>query len=82
MKLMFSRAPFAEPSRLSGRNVTRLLGQAAGKIKVYWTAYQCARAAQHIYEHLHRMSDADLARRGLTRAEVLKRVRDNLEVKG
>lgn len=43
-------------------------------------AYRKAKAAEELYQRLARMSDVDLARVGMTRADISKEVRQRLEM--
>jgi hypothetical protein len=47
-------------------------------LSAYAEAARSARAAEALYERLSRMSDAEHARRGMTRADVSRRVLDRL----
>jgi hypothetical protein len=79
MKLFFpTRAPFAEPAPLSGKRTIKLLSRLAAKVRIYATAHREAKAAEKVYSRLRWMSDGDLEKLGMTRADVTGRVRREL----
>lgn len=54
------------------------LKRVCSAIGVYITAYMDAQAAAALYENLSKLSDAELARRGLSRADLRAQVHERL----
>jgi hypothetical protein len=76
----FLDAPSPQTSISSlSRVVKRALEAAAEHIAIYAAGCQSGYAATALYDDLSRLSDAELARRGLTRADIARRVLQQLD---
>jgi hypothetical protein len=60
--------PFAE--KPAHRRLWAAIARASAKISAYIAGYRDANAAAALYHALSRLSDAELARRGINRAEL------------
>ena len=80
MRSLFPRRPpFGEPIEWPRLRLIARFGSHAGKVAMYLAAYRQAKAAQEMHEKLSRMSDADLARIGIARGDIMRHVRDQLD---
>ena len=59
----------------AGPRVDRAIGTA----RIYLVEYRNAKAAEELYWQLSRLSDAELARRGLDRHQLTQLVRERLD---
>ena len=62
-----------------GHRLGAVCGRLSDRARIYLTAYRQARAAQDCHEQLSRMSDADLARLGIARTDIVRHVRERLD---
>lgn len=69
--------PSTSPKHLNGR-VWTAVGRASATIAVYLAGYRDAGAAAATYRELSRLSDAELARRRMNRADVHRYVFEEL----
>ena len=74
-----ARTSLTSISALS-RGAWRALDEAAEAIAIYAAANRNGYAAVALYDDLSRLSDAELARRGLTRADILRQVFQELDL--
>lgn len=66
------------PSRLFLRALIWVHERTIGALVTHMTAYRKAKVSEHLYSHLSRLSDAELAARGLDRRQLAQFIRQRL----
>ncbi len=61
------------------RHPLAALASLSATAKTYLVAYRQAKAAEALHDRLSHMSDCDLARQGLARADLTRHVRERLD---